>query len=218
MKFGMSMMGLSPRYYPEIAKGAEAGVRTVAVPHLQTTFTLWTLSLASELVFAGDAGTTEASRPSHRYGIEFANYYSPRRWLIFDGDVSWSSAHFTDFDPVGDDIPGSVETVVSAGVTVDSLRNFIGSARLRYFGPRPLIEDNSVRSSATSLVNLEGGYKFSKNVKVVVDVFNLFNAADSDIDYYYTSRLPGEPLDGVNDIHLHPTLPRTARVNLVVGF
>ena len=83
---------------------------------------------------------------------------------------------------------------------------------------RPLIEDNSVRSAATSLVNLEGGYKFSKNVKVVVDVFNLFNAADSDIDYYYASRLPGESLDGVNDIHLHPTLPRTARLNLVIGF
>ena len=200
------------------AKGAEAGVRSVAVPHLQTTFTLWTLSLASELVFAGDAGTTEASRPSHRYGIEFANYYSPRRWLVFDGDVSWSSARFTDVDPVGDFIPGSVETVVSAGVTVDSLHNVIGSARLRYFGPRPLIEDNSVRSAATSLVNLEGGYKFSKNVKVVVDVFNLFNAADSDIDYYYPSRLPGEPLAGVDDIHLHPTLPRTARLNLVIGF
>jgi outer membrane receptor protein involved in Fe transport len=200
------------------AKGAEGGVRTVAVPHLQSTFTVWTLSLASELVFAGDAGTTEASRPSHRYGIEFANYYSPRRWLIFDGDVSWSSAHFTDADPVGNSIPGSVETVVSAGVTVDSLRNFFGSARLRYFGPRPLIEDDSVRSPATSLMNLETGYKFSKNVKVVVDVFNLFDAADSDIDYYYTSRLQGEPIDGVDDIHFHPTPPRTARVNLVVGF
>ena len=200
------------------AKGAEAGVRSVAVPHLQTTFTVWTLSLASELVFAGDAGTTEASRPSRRYGIEFANYYSPRPWLVFDGDVSWSSAHFTDVDRVGDDIPGSVETVVSAGVTVDSLRSVIGSVRLRYFGPRPLIEDGSVRSNATSLVNLEGGYRFSKNVKVVVDVFNLFNAANSDIDYYYASRLRGESLRGVNDIHLHPTLPRTARVNLVVGF
>ena len=86
------------------------------------------------------------------------------------------------------------------------------------FGPRPLIEDNSVRSSATSLVNLEGGYKFSKNVKVVVDVFNLFNAADSDIDYFYTSRLPGEPPDGVSDIHTHPTTPRTARVSVIVGF
>jgi hypothetical protein len=90
--------------------------------------------------------------------------------------------------------------------------------RLRYFGPRPLIEDNSVRSRATSLVNLEGGYKFSSRVKVVVDLFNLFNAQDSDIDYYYTSRLPGEPIDGVADVHLHPTLPRTARFSLVVGF
>lgn len=82
----------------------------------------------------------------------------------------------------------------------------------------PLIEDNSVRSAATSLVNLEGEYNFSKNVKIVVDVFNLFNVADSDIDYYYASRLPGEPLEGVNGIHLHPTLPRTTPVNLLVGF
>ncbi len=200
------------------AKGAEVGVRTVAAPHLQTSLTLWTLSLASELVFSGDAGTTEASRPSHRYGVEFANYYSPRRWLILDADLSWSSARFTDVDPVGDRITGAVATVVSAGVTLDSLHNVSGSARLRYFGPRALIEDDSVRSKATSLANFEGGYKFSKNVKLLVDVFNLFDAKDSDIDYYYVSRLPGEPPDGVNDIHLHPTLPRTARVNLVLGF
>jgi hypothetical protein len=200
------------------AKGAEVGMRTVAARHLQTSVTLWTLSLASELVFSGDAGTTEAGRPSHRYGIEVANYYTPRPWMILDGDIAWSSAHFTDVDPVGDFIPGSVAKVVSAGVTVDSLRNFFGSVRLRYFGPRPLIEDNSVQSKATSLVNLEGGYKFSKSVKLLVDVFNLFDAKDSDIDYYYTSRLPGDPPDGINDIHLHPTLPRTARINLVVGF
>jgi len=102
--------------------------------------------------------------------------------------------------------------------TLDSVRNIFGSARLRYFGPRALIEDNSVASKRTSLVNLEGGYKVSKNVKVLVDVFNLFNVEDSDIDYYYTSRLPGEPLAGIDDIHLHPTLPRSARLNLVVGF
>ena len=200
------------------ATGAEVGVRTVTAGHLQTTLTLWTLSLASELVFAGDAGTTEASRPSHRYGVEFTNYYAPRPWLMLDGDVSWSSAHFAGVDPVGDLIPGSVETVISAGATLDSLHNVIGSVRLRYFGPRPLIEDNSVRSKATSLANLEAGYKFSKSAKLVLDVFNLFDAKDSDIDYYYPSRLPGESLSGVEDIHLHPTLPRTARLNLVFGF
>ncbi|MFN7984509.1 MAG: TonB-dependent receptor [Vicinamibacterales bacterium] len=200
------------------ATGAEAGVRTVAIPHLQSSLTLWSLSLGSELVFSGDAGTTEAGRPSHRYGLEFANYYTPRPWLIFDGDVSWSRARFTDVDPVGDQVPGAVETVISGGVTVEGLKNVFGSARLRYFGPRPLIEDNSARSKATSLLNLEGGYQFNRKVRLVLDVFNLLNAKDSDIDYFYTSRLRGEPLDGVDDIHLHPTLPRTARVNLVIGF
>src|SRR5262245_8924941 len=74
------------------ARGSEFGVRTVAVPHLQSTLTLWTLNLDSELVFAGDAGTTEPGRPSERYGVEFANYYRPRPWLTVDADVSWSRA------------------------------------------------------------------------------------------------------------------------------
>jgi len=200
------------------ARGTEFGVRTVAVPHLHSSLALWTLSLDSELIFVGDAGTTEAGRPSRRYGVEWANYYTPRPWLIFDADLSWSQAHFTDEDPAGDHIPGSIETAFSAGVTVDSLHNVFGSIRSRVFGPRPLIENDSIRSRATSLVNLEAGYKFSSRVRVNVDVFNLLNASDSDIDYYYASRLPREPLGGINDIHLHPTLPRTARVNLIVGF
>jgi outer membrane receptor protein involved in Fe transport len=200
------------------AKGAEVGVRTVAIPHLQSSLSVWSLSLASELVFAGDAGTTEAGRPSHRYGVEWANYYHPRPWLIFDGDVSLSRARFTDVDPAGQRIPGSVESVVSLGATVADLRNVFGSIRLRYFGPRPLVEDDSVRSKATSLVNLEAGYRIAKGVRVAVDVFNLLAAKDSDIDYYYPSRLPGEPAAGINDVHFHPALPRTARVNLILGF
>ena len=97
-------------------------------------------SLASELVFSGDAGTTEAGRPSHRYGVEFANYYAPRTWLVFDGDVSWSGARFTDGDPVGPYVPGAAQTVISAGATVEHLHRLSASVRLRYFGPRPLIE------------------------------------------------------------------------------
>jgi outer membrane receptor protein involved in Fe transport len=111
-----------------------------------------------------------------------------------------------------------VATVISGGVTLDSLHNVFGSIRLRYFGPRALSEDDSIRSKATSLINLQLGYKLARNLKIGVDVFNLLDAGDSDIDYYYTSRLPGEPAAGVDDIHFHPTLPRTARVNLMVGF
>ncbi len=200
------------------ASGAEVGVRSVMIPHLQSSVSLWTLSLDSELIFIGDAGTTEAGRPSHRYGVEWANYYAPRPWLTFDADVTVSRARFTDTDPAGDLVPGAVATVVSGGVTLDSLRNVFGSVRWRYFGPRSLLEDDSVRSRATSLVNLEAGYRFSRAVRLAVDVFNVFDAKHSDIDYFYRSRLRGEPADGVDDFHFHPTLPRSARVNLIVGF
>ncbi len=200
------------------ATGAEVGLRTVRLRGLQSTVSLWTLALESELVFVGDAGTTVAGRASRRAGIEWANYYTPVRWLIVDGDVSVSRGRFTGAGPDGDRIPGAVETVVSAGVTVDSLRRMSGSLRWRYFGPRPLVEDNSVRSGATSLVNLEAGYRLSRTVRLALDVFNVTNARHSDIDYFYTSRLRGEPPGGVDDVHFHATLPRTARLNLVVGF
>jgi hypothetical protein len=200
------------------ATGAETGLRTVAVPHLQSSVTLWTLDLASELVFVGDAGTTDAGRPSRRTGVEWTNYYSPRPGLVFDADLAWSRARFTDAAPIGAFIPGSVETVISSGVAFDGRTPLFGAVRLRYFGPRPLAEDGAVRSQATSLVSLQAGCKIGRRARIAVDIFNLFDDAASDIDYYYTSRLPGEPAGGVDDIHFHPTLPRTARVTLNVGF
>jgi outer membrane receptor protein involved in Fe transport len=200
------------------AKGAEIGVRTVAVPHLQSTVSVWMLRLGSELVYNGDVGATEPGPASARHGVEFANYFSPYKWLVFDGDVSLSQARFVDPDPAGQYVPEAVGTVVSAGASVDNFRRTFGSIRLRYFGPRALVQDNSVQSKATTLVNLQAGYQVSKNVRATVDVFNVLNAEVSDIDYYFASRLPGEPLEGVNDIHFHPAVPRTVRVSMRVTF
>jgi hypothetical protein len=107
---------------------------------------------------------------------------------------------------------------VSAGVTVDTYHKAFGSLRWRYFGPRALVEDDSQQSKATSLVNLQAGHWLGTRMKLALDVFNLLNAPDSDIDYFYTSRLPGEPLEGIADIHTHPTLPRTARLDFIIGF
>ncbi|MFN7983893.1 MAG: TonB-dependent receptor [Vicinamibacterales bacterium] len=140
------------------AAGSELGVRTVALPHLQSTLTLWTLSLDSELVFSGDAGTTEVGRPSRRYGVEFANYYTPRPWLIVDGDISWSQAHFSDDSAIGTSVPGAVQTVVSSGNHARRPVAPVRRCRLRYFGPRPLVEDNSPveRDRAESTGGSEG--------------------------------------------------------------
>jgi len=204
------------------AKGAEVGTRTAIIPHLQNELTFWMLDIDSELLFTGDAGTTEPSRPSRRYGFEWANYYTPTPWLTFDADLAFSRARFRDSDPVGDHIPGAPEGVATAGVAIDDIAGFLASVRGQWFGPRPLIEDNSVRSSATTIVNARVGYKFTskpvENWRLLVDVFNVFDAKVSDIDYYYTSRLSGEPAAGVNDIHTHPHEPREVRVTLSMSF
>ena len=59
------------------SKGAEVGVRNTLIPGLETAVALFVLDYDSELLFVGDAGTTEASRPSRRVGIEWTNYYKP---------------------------------------------------------------------------------------------------------------------------------------------
>jgi len=206
--------------------GAEIGVRTTWVPNLHSSLSLWWLDIDSELLFIGDAGNTEASRPSRRYGIEFANYYTPLKWLTIDADFSLSHAEFRDraidpatFAPIGDEIPGSVETVVAAGISVHDLNGFFGSIRLRYFGPRPLVEDNSFRSSETLLLSAEVGYQFNKTWTLSAEVFNILDRKDHEIDYRYESRLSNEaPGAAIDDTHFHPVDPISFRVALTARF
>ncbi len=196
------------------SKGYEAGLRTAIIPGLQSTVNLYQLNMDSELVFLGDAGTTEAGPASRRTGFEFANFYAPTPWLTIDADVAYAKARFK----TGDRIPGAVEGVGSLSAAVDNLGPWFGSLQLRYFGPRALIEDNSVRSDNTTMLNGQLGYKFHKNARVTLQAFNLLDRQANAIDYYYASRLPGEPAAGVDDKHFHPIEPRSFRVNLTSNF
>jgi hypothetical protein len=199
------------------ATGKEIGLRAASlVPGLQTSLSLWQLDLASELVFAGDAGTTEASRPSHREGIELANYFQPMPGWIIDADLALSRARFTDNDPVGPYIPGAIERTLSVGVTAERGK-WSGGLRLRYFGSRPLIENNSVRAASSMLVNAKLAYAITPNMKLAATVLNLSDRKVSDIDYFYASRLPGEA-SPVNDVHTHPSEPRSVRLALTLNF
>ncbi len=193
------------------SKGGELGLRWVQGSAFTTSLAVWGLSLDSELVYVGDAGTTEAGRPSRRSGIELSTHYRPLEWLTFDVDISATRARFTDDDPAGSHIPGALESVVGGGVTAETPGGAFGTLRLRHFGPRPLIEDDSVRSSSTTLVDARMGW-VRKNLRVYLDVLNLFDSRDHDIDYFYASRLPGEPEEGIEDVHFHPVEPRTYRI------
>ena len=108
--------------------------------------------------------------------------------------------------------------MISAGITFEPRQPLFGSLRVRHFGPRPLIEDASVTSRGTTIWNGEIGYRVFSKARVVLELFNIFDAEVSDIDYFYPSRLPGEPAGGIEDVHTHPALPRSARVALHITF
>ena len=78
------------------SRGAETGIRSNFIQGLNSTLALWWLESSQELVFVGDAGTTEVNGKSHRYGVEWTNYYKPTDWLTLDADFAFTSAHLCD--------------------------------------------------------------------------------------------------------------------------
>jgi outer membrane receptor protein involved in Fe transport len=197
--------------------GYEVGLRGFWNERLNASMALWSLELDSELLFVGDAGNTEATRGSERQGVEVTAYYRLNDYWTADVEYAYTDAKFTDFAPEGDNIPGSTEQVVQAGLSGQFLDGWFGSLRLRYFGERPLIEDGSVKSDSTTVLNLRAGYQ-GPNWELKMDVLNLLDSDDHDIDYYYASRLPNEPAGGVEDIHFHILEPRTVRVYATYKF
>ena len=198
-------------------KGGEIGVRTVAVPHLQSTLALWYLRSNSELMQDGDTGGTSASeQSSNRYGVEWANYYTPTEHLAIDFDLANSRAQFTETDADdaapnsagGKRVPEAVGLVISSGLTLHDYEGFSSSLRLRYFGPRDLTSDGIFRSNQTVMLNGELGYQIKKKWHVSAEFLNMLDREDSDIDYAYESRVtPGLTSGGT------PMARRNSRVS-----
>ncbi|HUA68318.1 MAG TPA: TonB-dependent receptor [Candidatus Saccharimonadales bacterium] len=207
-------------------KGAEIGVRTLIVPKLQSTVSLWYLYSASELEQDGDTGGTVASQqPSNRYGVEWANYYTLTKHLAFDFDMADSIARFTSVDaddaapgsPGGTRVPEAVGLVISSGITLHDWHGFSASLRLRYFGPRDLTSDGIYRSDQTILLNAEAGYQINKTWRVSVVVLNLLDRHDHDIDYAYESRVTPSSTPEFQEV-FHPVEPIQARFGVTARF
>ncbi|MCP8898448.1 TonB-dependent receptor [Gilvimarinus xylanilyticus] len=195
--------------------GGEWGVRGHLGHNFNVSAALWYLTLDSELLFVGDAGNTEPSDESERRGFELTGYYRLNDSWTLDLEYAYTDAEFTHEQP-GREIPGAVKDVVQFGVSGNFSNGLFGSARLRYFGPRPLVETDEVESSSSTLVNLKAGYHFEP-FTLSLDVLNLLDSDDHDIDYYYESQLAGET-EPVEDVHYHPLEPRTLRVSLEMAF
>lgn len=196
--------------------GFELGARTEALADVVSTLALFYLHSDSELLYVGDAGTSEAGPATERFGVEWSTYWRPSDWLTLDNEITLSEGRLKDVG-ADDEIPGAVPLTLDTGITVGMSEGFFGSLRSRYFSQRPLIEDGSVNSRQSWQINARIGYRKS-DWEISLDCLNLLGRDDNDIEYFYASRLPGEPVGGVQDIHLHPAEPRTFRLSLTRRF
>ena len=200
------------------SRGQEVGVKTEVIPNLQSTLALWRLDFDSELVYVGDAGNTEAGRPSKRTGIEWSNHWAPGEHFLMDVNLAWTKPRYANEDPAGNYIVNATQRVANLTFALRNLGPWSGSLGVRYIGSAPLIENNSVRSSSSLTTNLRVTRKISNDITLGLDVLNLADRKNNDISYYYTSRVAGEPLAGVDGVHVHPAEPRTIRLTARVQF
>ncbi|WP_426992231.1 TonB-dependent receptor [Methylomonas sp. CM2] len=218
---GALLSGSSARITPAAwSRGGEAGIRSNFIPGLNSTFALWWLESSQELVFVGDEGTTEVNGKSHRYGIEWTNYYKPTDWLTLDADYALTTARFAERPDGATDnfVPNSVGRVISTGITVEDptgSTGLFGTLRFRHFGHVPLDESGTFWAGDTNIVNLGAGIK-RKQYKLEIDVFNLLGSQSNDIAYAYDYNYPyNNPGTGILK---HPVEPRMVRGTITINF
>lgn len=195
------------------SEGGEIGLRFEPDPSFNATLIGFWLELDSELVYVGDAGVTEPSAASSRKGLELTSFWQARDWLTLNAAYTVSDAELDG----GEEIPGAVERTFHAGATALLGGGVHASLNARHLGEAPLVEDGSVRSDASWLVHAGVAWHY-RRAEFALDLFNVLDSRDDDIAYYYASRLPGEPADGVLDTHFHPLEPRTIRARFVLHF
>ncbi len=179
----------------------------------------WWSTIESELIYVGDSGAVEPSDPGKRHGYELTGFWHPLEWLALDAVWTGSSSHYEGLPPGENFVPGALESSGELGVSA-IFPEFNVAGRMRYLGPHPLIEDNSQRGESTLLVNLRAAWT-PRNIgglELYGELLNVFDSKRHDIDYFYATRFPGEPPEGIEGPVSRVVEPRQFRVGIKKTF
>ncbi|MGK4007235.1 TonB-dependent receptor [Sorangium sp. So ce1036] len=193
------------------ATGYEVGARVTPFRGLTLSAAGFLLDLDSELVWSGDAGVTEASGQTRRYGIEVSGRYRLGSWLFADADATFTRARFRANAGNGNAVALAPTRTLTAGIgvrpTIGAFTPF-GALRVKAIAARPATEDEALTAEGFTVVDASAGLRW-RNVEAAVDVQNLFDATWREVQFASESRLPYEPA-AVTGIHYSPGWPFTA--------
>jgi len=205
-------------------KGEEFGIRQQLVQgKIAVTLAVFNLDAESETTYDPDAGADSAGPASRRYGFEINLTYQALKWLEFYASYSGDHARFTtDLDDgtghVGRYLPNAPFATGSFNVYVKNLGPWSGGLEYRYLGREPLSPDNQIQSAGYGEWNADVRFAFAPGWSTGLGVYNILNHHANAAEFWYIDRLPGEPVNGVPDLHVHPLEPIAARLTLSKTF
>jgi TonB-dependent receptor-like protein len=193
------------------AQSYEAGVRSkpMGSEGIELIATLWMLDLQSELVFVGDAGTTQPRGSTRRKGVEVAARGQMIGPLYVNGSVTWTHAEFRE---TGNAIPLAPELTAYGAVLLRWPEGLSSQLQATYLGVRPLTEDRSIKAPSWMVVDLSERYQLPVNLQhgrleAFLFIQNLLDTEWEQATFAFSSRLATEPA-AVTDIHFVPGTPR----------
>ncbi|HLK23797.1 MAG TPA: TonB-dependent receptor [Caulobacteraceae bacterium] len=219
-----ALAGKTPLLAP--TTGEEVGLRTDIVPKLSVQVAIFQEDFSSELRFDEDQGQDQATAPSRRQGVEVSAEYRPFPWMELNTDLAFTKARYTAstaklaaFGLDGPFITEAPTFIGSFGLLIDNLGPWFGALQWRAIGPYPIADgDQFPQDKGYSEINVEAGYKVSEKLKLELSIYNLFNTRADAAAFFYTSRLPGEPAEGVTGFQVHPLEPISARLTVTATF
>jgi outer membrane receptor protein involved in Fe transport len=197
------------------ARGYEFGLRSRLVPRVELFATYWFLDLGSELVFVGDDGTTRAQGPSHRDGLELGAKVRLLDWLTFTGDFTYTRK--AEFTRTGEAVPLAPLWTARADLTARLPWGLASSFEMRYLGDRFADPDRHQTARGYTIFNWTTRYRY-KSLDAFLSIENLTNTQWREAQFFFTSRLRGEPAGGVDDIHFTPGTPRSFLGGIALHF
>lgn len=201
--------------------GAEMGALIRLKNKITFSVAYWWLDLENELVYVGDAGTTENKGASRRTGIDVSVRCQLTNWLFADADLNLSKNTLIDrvfgkSRTVDSHIP-LAPVFTSAGGLIGKFKNKTeASVRYRYMANRPANEANTIIAQGYMIYDAFIYYQL-RHFKIGLVVENIFNAKWNEAQFDTESKLPLET-KAVSELHFTPGTPLSAKVSVGYTF
>ena len=174
---------------------------------IETTVSMFRAAPPAEPLLFGDTSITAFTRPTVQQGVQAAARYEPWWWLALDFQGKAVHARFA--DGAADNVPGVVERSASAAATLRMPFGWNASFATTYLAKRSG-SDQMLPFSTSTFVNARLSRNLSKDTRVSLDLFNVFNQGVRDADYVAASRFSAPSPDKLFD----PAQPRGVMLQL----